>query len=115
MAETLPVPATPAQVSRELAVLPVARRAEARQQALGYSSEVLDELRRIATESKSDKDRTAAGKVILAVAALLSSTNIPRDVVKEKWDLTVELVAELLPPERWDEFADRARAIWKDL
>lgn len=112
----LPALPPPAQVSREMGALPVAQRSEARNAALAYSTgwiELLDEIANDSTQKGAN--RVSAIKTGLAVAALLSSTNIPRDVVKEKWELTVDLVQELMPPELWSEFARRVRSIWEDV
>lgn len=112
----LPALPSPTQVSREMGTLPVAQRSEARQQALSYSRgwiNLLDDIAR--DEDQKGATRVSAMKAGLAVAALLSSTNIPRDVVKEKWELTVDVIRDLLPPELWAEFAERVRPIWNDL
>jgi hypothetical protein len=112
---TLPVRRTDGHVQADLATLPVGQRASVRRTALGYSPDVLAELKRLAEKAEKDRDRIAAGKVVLAVAALLSSTNIPRDVVKEKFELTVESAEKLMADDQFNEFCGALASIWSDV
>ena len=103
------------QAAAALAAMPALERSEIRKQALGMSGDVLEKLKWITHNSPRDASRIAAAKVILAVAALTSTTNLPRDVVKEKFERTVDVLRAFVPTDQWAALADEIRPIWGDV
>jgi hypothetical protein len=104
-----------ADTSAAIEALPAQQRSEARRRALDWSPEVLESMRDLSKYAEKEAVRVSAGRVVLQVAALMSTTNLPRDVVKEKFELTIDLMREFVPEHQWAEFARRLSPIWSDV
>lgn len=112
---SLPVP-SPLAARAVAQSLPAAQRSAVRQEALSHAYEMVGVLREVANDPTAPKAAVVqAAKAVLAVSALLNSSNLPRDVVKEKFELTVDLIRAFVPEHRWTEFAARLTPIWSDV
>jgi hypothetical protein len=102
-------------IRAELNVVPVAQRAQIRRFALEHSQEAIANIRSISNEAGSPMVRLLASKALLAVAAVLGGSTIPRDLVMEKVQLTNALLVAKLPRDLYEEMVLDLREIWSDV
>jgi hypothetical protein len=117
----LPVPAG-RDVRAALDALPIGERAAARRDAVvawnnpapNGGPSVHDAMVAVATSSSSDIARVAAGRLLATVARLTDKAALSREVVREKLQLQVEAMLDILTPDDYAALRARFEAIWAD-